>query len=662
VRDEERFGGTNAVLISDRFWRRRFGADPNAIGKRLRLSGYSNTIIGVMPASFLFPERDVDLWSAVPMDAPYGQSRESTWFTVIGRLKPGVTVGQARADLATVQSHLGKEYPKTDADLDAGVQPLKETTIGGVRRSLWMLYGSVSLLLLIACINIAALLLSRATHRQHEIAVRFSLGASRREVVVQLLTEALLLALAGAALGLVLAKGAAILFRSAAQYVPRAEEIGLDWRLAFYTLACAVSATVICALVPAIRATRGGLAGSLAQASRTQVSARNPLQLVLVGVQVALAVTLLAGAGLLVRSFQALGRVAPGFETSHVLTFHVTGNWGETADMKGLTQRIQRTLDALREVPGMEATATAATLPGVPTQWGAELKVADAATDPTRKIMAESRFVSPGYFATLRIPLLEGEICRETPGSMSSVVNRSFADTYFPRSPVVGRHVGMPNNGFLLPAAEIRGIVGDARELGINMAPVPTVYWCVSAPNPDPFYLVRTSSDPMSMAQTLRRKMHEVDPARSVFEIMPLAEHLDDAFAENRLRTVLLVFFALTAVSLASMGLYGMLSYFVSVRRRETGLRLALGALPGQILRQFLMQGLGVTLLGCIAGLVLAAGLTRLIAGMLYGVSPSDGITLLGVILMVIALAAIASLIPAFRAASVEPMQVLREE
>jgi putative ABC transport system permease protein len=300
----------------------------------------------------------------------------------------------------------------------------------------------------------------------------------------------------------------------------------------------------------------------------------------------------------------------------------------------------------------------------VPTQYETELKVAEAGADPALKITAESRFVSPGYFATLRIPLLEGEMCRKTlfgKGNINVVVNRSFAETYFSRSSVLGRHVQVPTNRFL-PPGEIRGVVGDAREMGINVAPVPTVYWCVSAPDPDPFFLARTYSDPMGMAQTIRRKMHEIDPARSVFEIMPLEEHLDDAFAENRLRTVLLVFFALTAVSLASMGLYGMLSYFVSVRRRETGLRLALGALPGQILRHFLLQGLGVTLLGCIAGLGLAAALTRLLAGMLYGVSPSDATTLLGVIVMVVVLAAIASLVPAFRAARVEPMQVLRDE
>ena len=330
IPDEERFGGSNAVLISDRFWRVRFGADPNVVGRRLVLGGYSNTIIGVMPASFQFPERDVDLWSPVPFDAPYAQGRESTWFVTIGRLKPGVTVAQGQADLTTVQSRLGRAFPKPDADLTVSVQPLKETTVGGVRRSLWVLYGSVSLLLLIACTNIAALLLARATERQHEIAIRFSLGASRASVVMQLLSEAFSLALIGSALGLVVAGGAARVFRSIARDLPRLEEIRLDGRLVLYTLACVIAATFLCALIPAFRATRRGLSGSLAQSSRTQVSSRNPLQFALVGIQVALAVALLAGAGLLLRSFQALGQVSPGFEASHVLTFRISGGYGET--------------------------------------------------------------------------------------------------------------------------------------------------------------------------------------------------------------------------------------------------------------------------------------------------------------------------------------------
>jgi putative ABC transport system permease protein len=659
--EEERFGGPEAVLISDGFWRRRFNGDPAAVGKQLHFGTYSYKIIGVMPASFLFPLRGVDLWSVSAPDAPYARSRESTWFNVIGRLKPGVSVAQGQANLATVQAQLGKAFPKTDADIAIGVQPLKEMTIGGARESLWLLFGSVSLLLLIACTNIVALLLARGTQRQHEISVRFSLGASRRALILQLLTETFVMALMGASLGLAVASGASRVFRSLAGDLPRVEEIHLDWRIVVYSLVSAVLATLLCGLFPALRGTRTNISGSLAQASRTQVSGRHALQWLLVGVQVALAVTLLAGAGLLLRSFQELGRVSPGFESSRVLTFHVSASWGETADMKGLTQKINRILDSLRALPGVEGTATSAELPGVPTQFQTELDVKEgrAASDP--KIIVESRFVSPGYFSTMHIPLLSGDLCREDPGNLQVLVNRSFANSYDAKSDWIGNHLQIPGNNFV-GAGEIRGIVGDARESGMNREPSPTVYWCLTAPEPDPHYLMRTGTEPMAMAEIVRQKIHELEPGRSVFEIMPLEEHLEAAFAENRLRTVLLSFFAGTAVALACVGLYGTLSYTVNLRRREVGLRLALGALRGQILKQFLWQGLGVSLLGCAAGWGLAVASGRLLSGMLYGVTSSDVTTLSGVVLLVLVVAAIASLVPAVRAARVEPMNVLRDE
>jgi len=679
--DEEHFGGPNTVLISDGFWRRRFQGDPNVIGKKLRINGFSYSIVGIMPASFLFPDRDADLWVPVPPDAPYAQSREYTWYAVIGRLKPRVTVEQARANLTTVQVQLGKAFPKPDAELAVAIQPLKETRVGDVRRSLWILFGSVSLLLLIACTNIVALLLARATQRQHEISVRFSLGASRIAVVTQLLTEAFVLSFIGAALGLFVAGGASSVFRSLAGSLPRVEEIRLDGRIVIYSLACSVVATILCGLLPAIRGTRRNISGSLAQANRTQVSGRNPLQWTLVGVQVALAVTLLAGAGLLLRSFRALGRVSPGFEASHVLTFHISASYGETVDWKRLTQRIDRTLDELRGVPSVEAAGASATVPGVPSQYQTELRFTEGEQDPEHKMVTESRFITPGYFATMKIPLLSGELCREprfisTPADLTGtqhteatalqvLVNRSFADTYPAGSTVIGHHLQVLNNPFLRPSdiGEVRGIVGDAREEGMNRPPSPTVYWCFGAPGgPDPFYLVRTRTEPMAMAETVRKMIHEIEPARSVFNIMPLEEHLDEAFAENRLRTVLLAFFAATAVSLACVGLYGTLSYSVSIRRREVGLRLALGALQGQIVKQFLLQGLGVALLGCVAGWVLAAVFGRVLSGMLYGVTSSDVPTLTAVVLLVLVVAAVASLVPAIRAARVEPMNVLRDE
>jgi len=617
--------------------------------------------VGVLPPSFAFPDRDAEVWLPVAPDAPYAQHREWGWFIAIGRLKLGITQEQARANLETVQAQLGKQYPQTDADLTPGIVPLKETTIGGVRSSLWMLFGAVSLLLLIACTNIVALVLARGAQRQHEISVRLSLGAPRFIVICQLLTESFVLALAGALLGLVIAGGASGAFRSLAKDLPRVEEIHLDGRMLLYTLACSVLATLLCGLFPAIRGTRGNLSGALAQNNRSQVSGRAPLQWFLVGVQVALAVTLLGGAGLLVRSFQALGRVSPGFDPNNVLTFHITGSYGETADWKKLQSRIWRSLEELRSVPGVESAETSLFLPGVPNSWPSELTVAEGQTDPHRKIAVETRVVSPGYFAMMKIPILAGELCREDVNSVNVMVNRSFANAYFPATTPVGHHVLEPGNSFL-PGGEIRGITGDARETGLDREPVPTVYWCLSAPDPDPYFLVRTKTDPSAMAGALRRKIKKIEPARSVFDIVPLEERLSDAFAENRLRTILLAFFAVAAVSLACIGLYGTLSYSVTVRRREVGLRLALGALQGQIVKQFLLQGLTATLLGCVAGWGLAAASGRVLSGMLYGVSPSDVATLSTVVLLMLLVAALAALVPAIRAARVDPMQVLREE
>jgi predicted permease len=659
--EEETFGGPAVVVISDRFWRRRFNADPDAIGKALRVDGHLFAIVGVMPVSFFFTDRDVDLWAPVPANSPEAQGRDATWYQAIGRLKPSVTIEQARANLATVQAQLGEQFPKTDKELTVGIEPLKETTIASARRSLWMLFGSVSLLLLIACTNIVALLLARATQRQHEISVRLSLGATRGAIVAQLLTETFVLALLGAMLGLLAANGASGVFRSLASSLPRVEEIRLDARIVLYSMACSVVVTLLCGLIPALRGTRRNLSGALGQVSRTQVSARNPLQWLLVGVQVALALTLLAGAGLLVRSFRELGRVAPGFDASHILTLQVSMSWAESADFKNVRQRTDRILDALRAVPGVEGAALSVGVPGVPFKYETEFKLAEGRAETEPKIVAENRLISASYFATLGIPMLAGETCRDNEGPLTVVVNRTFADTYFAGSSAIGHHLVASNFGFSGPA-EIRGIAGDARETGLDRLPAPTVYFCAPNAEPGSYFLVKTRNAPMSVAESLRGKMHEAEPMRSVFDISPLEQHYSDALAENRLRTILLSFFAVTAVSLACVGLYGTLSYAVNVRRREVGLRLALGALRAQIVKQFLLQGLAISLLGCAAGWLLAAAFTRVLAGMLYGVSPTDVVTLISVILLVMIVAAIASLFPAMRAARVDPMQVLRDE
>lgn len=657
---EHRQGGPPAVLISDRYWRNRFGADPNVLDRTIHIEDQSYPIIGVASASFRFPDHDVDLWFPVPVDAPYAQSREARWYVGIGRVKPGITTEQARADLELVQTQLGEQYPDPDREIGVHVEPLKETVVGGVRGSLWLVFGAVSVLLLIACTNIAALLLARAARRKQEIAVRLSLGASRTAVVGQLLTETAVLALAGAALGLLVAAGASAAFRVLAPELPRLEEVAIDGRILLYTVASAVAVALLSGLLPALRSARG--AGSLTTTGRAQVSPRHAPQWLLVGVQVALSVTLLAGAGLLLRSFEKLSRVDPGFEPTRVLAFRVSGNWGETVDMDRLVQRINGTLDELGALPGVQAAATSWSLPGVPVEYQIEFELVEGRSEAEPPLIAEWRTVSPGYFEAMRIPLLAGELCRQPPdaqGASEVMVNRSFAHRYFPDRSAIGLHLAWEA---FSQTGRIAGIVGDARELGLDRDPGPTVYACFSAPSPFLAYFLRTSGEPLAIAGAVRRKLHELEPLRSVYEMAPLEERIEGAFAQNRLRMVLLVLFAATALSLACLGVYGTLSYAVGLRRREVGLRMALGAMQSNIALLFLLKALRVVGLACAVGLALSFAFTRALSGMLYGVSPSDPITLFGAVVMVMAIAALAALLPARRAARVDPMIALRRE
>jgi putative ABC transport system permease protein len=374
-----------------------------------------------------------------------------------------------------------------------------------------------------------------------------------------------------------------------------------------------------------------------------------------------LTVTLLVGAGLLLRSLQEIARVSPGFDPSHVLSFQVSGSWGETTDMKGLVQHIDRMLDGLRSLPGVEGSATTAMLPGVLAHDEIEFQI-DGKINPNRKILANNRFVSAGYFDTVRIPLLLGEACKQSSTTSDVIVNRSFVNTYLDGAPAIGHQLEAAAYNDFRPRGMIRGVVGDAREEGLNTAPGPTVYSCFSAPTPFPNYLVRTQGDPSTMAEAIRRRIHELEPTRSVYGFMPLQQHLDDASSENRLRTILLTLFAGSALLLACIGLYGTLSYLCRLRRREVGVRLTLGALRHQIVTMFLFQGLRVTVFGCIAGLILSFTASRLMANMLYGISALDPQTYGVALLLILLVAATASLIPAWRSANSEPTEVLRQE
>ena len=666
-----RFGTPTTLLVSDRFWRDRLGADPGAPGRAVQAADVTGTVsfevAGVMPPSFVFPDPEVDSWSALKIDAPWMRSRRAdfAFMTAIGRLKTGVTIDQARADLAVVQQRLGEQFPDTDRDMTVAVTPLKDVVVGSVGQSLWMLFGAVSVLLLIACTNIATLLLARGAHRGQEVAVRYSLGASRRAVAGQLLTEATLLAMAGATAGLLVAAGTTAALRRLAPDLPRLHEIGFDGRILVYTMVVAVVVSLACGVVPALRSSRGGDSLARSGGGARVVAPRHALQWLLVGVQVALSVTLLIGAGLLLRSFERLANVEPGFDASRVLAFRIYAPWSERGD--SVIRRVTATLAEVATLPGIEAVATTTSLSGVPALGAGpfEVNVSEGTADTGPPVNAEYRVVSPSYFSTMRIPIVSGDLCRHPAtgearrSAGQAMVNRAFADRYFTGRSVMGLQV-VPR-GFVFPSRVV-GIVANAREAAVDREPTPVVYACDIGATPNPWYLVRAAGTPGVLANAVRVKLKELEPLRAVYDIGPLEQHIGRAYAETRLRTILLALFALTALSLACLGVYGTLSYVVGLKRREVGLRLALGAARFSVLRHFLTQGLRVVWLACLSGLVLATAFTRLLSGMLFGISPSDPVTVAGVLGIVLLVATVAALIPAARAALAQPAQALRSE
>jgi putative ABC transport system permease protein len=658
VRADHQPGATPAVMISERYWQRRFKSDPAVVGTTMTLGTRSYNLVGVMPASFTLPDRDVDVWAAL-IYLPYTQNRQSAWFRSFGRLKPGVTLSQAQADLEVVQAALASEFPVNDARLKPEVRSFKETIVGGVRGSLWLLFAAVSVLLLIACTNIASLLLSRAAQREQEIAVRFSLGSSRWAVASQVLAEAGVLAFVGAALGLAVASAASAALRSYAAGFPRVDELAVDVPLLAWTAISVVVVTLLCGVAPALRSTRG----RLAHGGRAQVSTRHAAQWLFVGVQVTLSVLLLAGAGLLLRSFQELGRVNPGFDPEHVLTFRISGSYGDVRAQ--MAQDIEVLLDELAGVPGVKGGATSSPVPGVLNdrsgfEFGSVEYTLNEGRDDDKPMRTEMRIVSSSYFATMRIPVIAGNVCRrqQPDATQEVVVNQSFARRYLGGRAPLG--LTMAGGGGL---SRIVGVVGDARDFGLDREPTSTVYFCTTAVAYPPLaFLVRTDGDPMSVIGAIRQRLKAIAPQHSVYDVLPLEQRIGAEYAQERLRTALLVMFAGAALSLVCLGIYGTLSYIVSLRRREVGLRVALGALSGAIVAQFVGKALRVVVIGGVAGLVLAVAFGRALSGMLYGVSPFDPATLLAVAVLVPTVAALAAFLPALRASRIDPMEALRYE
>jgi putative ABC transport system permease protein len=657
---EELAGGPHAVVLSDAFWKKRFDSNPLVVGQALTLGGASYTIVGVMPPTFRYPTATTEMWLPTQAPAFFLKARGARLYTAIGRLKPGVTPEQGQADLSAVEARLAKQYPETDAGWAAAVVPLKEEQVGGVRRSLWLLFGAVLLVLLAACGNVACLLLADATRREHEIAVRFALGASRARVIGQLLVEGVLLAAAGSTLGLLAARWGIDLFRTIATRLPRSEELGVDARLVVVTLTAGMMTTVLFALAPAAQATRAAVAAGLGHGGRGRTGHRQRPQRILVAAQIALAIVLLAGAGLLVRSFSRLQQVSPGFDAANVLTFRMSAQWTETT---GATMSRQlRTMARLDAIPGVASSAFAMQLPAgadfPPTEFTIAGKSAPA------RLFAFTRSVSADYFRTLHIPVLQGAVCRDDPATpfRQIAVTRAWADRFFPGDNPVGHFVALVGLAGI-PAQQITAVVGDVRENGLAQDAPALMYTCGLQPYwPDPFFLVRLDPARHVGVAAIRDALREIEPNRAMYAVRPLAETLNESLSQPRLNTILLVFFAATALLLAAIGLYGVLSQFVAARRREIGVRVALGARTAHILSTIVGQAALVTAAGIAAGVAGALALARSMATLVFGVSTRDPLTFVAVPLVLAIVAAIATVVPARRAARVDPMLALRDE
>lgn len=661
--EENLSNGPNAAIISERLWRRRFGADASAIGKVLRVGNFSYPIVGVMPDSVRFPASNVDFWTPAKLPPYVMRAREARWETAIGRLKEGTTARSAQSDLADVQARLAAQFPATDSNWTPIVEPLKEVTVGGVRRSLWILFGAVSFVLLITCANVACLLLAQAHRREREIAVRFSLGARRSQLIRELLLEAFCLAIPGCLLGLAVSFAGTGIFRRAAGILPRAEEIHPDWRIVAFTLALSFVTAVLFGLLPALRSTRAEVAGIWAQASRTQIGAHHRVERLLVSTQVALAIVLLIGSGLLIRSLARLRQTPLGFDPEGVLTFRISGSFAETTNQPGLAQRLNRELDAVRALPGITSAALTMSLPGNPQAFTDQFHIIGQDTETEgRRIFADEEGVTPDYFGLLGIPMLSGDTCRidlDPKAQHTALVSQSFAERYFPGQDPIGHYI---REGEYPLQFQIIGVVSDIRKHGYDHDPQPTFYWCGLPTNPFPLMLVKTSGDPMLLASAVRQRLHETDPNRAVYDVQRLSDSVSSTLTERRFQIALLGSFAATALLLAAIGLYGVTSFLVSLRTREIGLRTALGATPSRIFGQILREGAFMITAGVAFGLVAALALTRYIASFLFGIARTDLTTFAVVPLFLACIGVAAMWSPAWRAANIDPMDALRQE
>jgi putative ABC transport system permease protein len=671
--DGGRIVDPGVALISHGFWQSRYGGDPDIIGRTVLLDGSARTVVGVMPAGFRFPNADVRFWLPLAFTSEDLQYRGNHSYSLVGRLAPGVTLTSAERELTDLVARFIADPTFNFHEWHpVYLRPLRTEIVGDVSRTLWVMLGAVALVLLIACANVANLLLVRAEERAREMSVRTALGAGRGRLVSQLLTECLVLAALGGAAGVAVAfVGVEALRAFAPANLPRLDEIGVDATVLAFTMVATIGAGILFGLAPALHAGRTDLNGVLRDEGRGGTASRKRLRVrqLLVASQAALAVVLLVGAGLLLQSFRRLMAVDPGYRTEGVLTTTLTLPELSYPDGPAVVGFYERLLPRLAALPGVRAVGAArrAPLAGDPGATDTEIEGWVNPGDAPRPI-ANMQAITPGYFTALDIPLLAGRDFVERDAldaPLVAIVSESLARTYWPgRSPLGGRIRRDTDDA---PFAEVIGVVPDIREEALDQPPVRGTVYFVHAQTPHTWgslgsmmLIVRGDVEPASLVRPIRETVHALDPSVPLYGVRTLEQAVADSTATPRFALLLQLLFALVALALAAIGLYGVLAFTVARRTTELGIRMALGARRTDVRRMVIRQGMTIIIGALAAGVLASLAVGRLVASLLFGVSPRDPVTYAAVLLVLLAVALLACWIPARRASAVDPAEALR--
>jgi putative ABC transport system permease protein len=676
--EEDQPGKNRVVVLSNGFWQRQFGSDQSIVGKSITLNSEPYDVIGVMPASFRdYQNRQVDLWTplALPPERFSDNFRTNENLSLLARLKPGITVDRARNDMKVFANQLKAQYPNSyPPDWTLKLTPLNEKISGRIRPALLVLLGAVGFVLLIACANVANLLLARAASRIKEVAIRSALGASRRDLLRQLLVESMLLAIVGGVLGLGLAwlgvKGV-IALRPA--NVPRISELGIDGMVALFTLGVSVFTGLLFGIAPAVQTSRTNLQETLKEGGRSGTADRSghALRRVLVVAEVALALTLLTGAGLLIKSLALLQEVNPGFDANNLLTFNVSIPAAKYRSDTARVQFFQRAIETVRAVPGVSDAGITSTMPFTQS-WSTGGFTVEGYQAPQGQPgpWGDQRVVSPGFFTTIKVPLLKGRLFTEQDGASGPpvvVVDEEMVKRFWPNVDPIGKRVtfGNPQQDSSVQWITVVGVVGHTKHEGLDAESRVQLYHPYNRLDGfisnNMFFAVRTAGDPDRAIAAVRSAIHTVDRDVPVAGVATMQTNIANSMGQRRFAMLLLGLFAVMAVVLASIGIYGVMSYSVTQRAHEIGIRMALGAARKNVLGMVMGQGLVLVGVGVLIGLAGAFGLTRLIASQLFGVKPSDPATFVLVALTLVGVAALATFIPAMRATRVDPVVALRD-